>query len=217
MPGVSRGSRTPCPRAAWPGVYVGARLTLRPADRLDRVNQRLQLLGVMDVGGGQLHRQRHAVPIHQDVVLAARLAAVGRVGPGPFATPLGPHADAVDAGAAPIHSVQVTQPVEHHLVDGGPDATVPPPAQAAPAGDAAAEAQFQWEVAPAEPVAQDEQDAAQGGAIRDARRAAMRWERLRGEQRLDRLPQIVADGVLRGHPRAYAITLVHRKGGSAAQ
>ena len=85
----------------------------------------------------------------------------------------------------------------------GPDAERLPLAQAAPAGDAAAEAELLWQITPAQAVAQDEQDAAQRGAVRHARRSAVSCQGFGRQERLDRLPEIVADRVVAGHRRAY--------------
>ena len=86
----------------------------------------------------------------------------------------------------------------HH----GPDAEGLPLAQPAPAGDAAAVAKLLRQIAPPQAVAQDEQDAAECGAVTCPRRSTVAAEWFGREERLDGFPEIVADGVRAGHPRA---------------
>src|SRR3954454_700938 len=52
------------------------------ADRRHSVERLLEHDAVVDVGGREQDRQRDALPVHDEVALAARLAAVGRVRPG---------------------------------------------------------------------------------------------------------------------------------------
>jgi hypothetical protein len=92
----------------------------------------------MHVGGRELHGQRQAVSIHQEVVLAASFASISRVRASLLAAAFRSDADAVDAGAAPVDSIHSAQPIEHHLVHHRPDADGLPLAQTAPAGHAAA-------------------------------------------------------------------------------
>src|SRR5437588_2000040 len=136
------------------------------------------------------------------VVLATGFGSISRVGTSVLAAAFRTDTDAVDAGAAPVNGVQVAQPVEDHLVHHGPNAESLPVAQAAPAGDAAAVAQFLGQIAPPQAVAQDEQDAAECGAVTYPRRSTVVAEWFGREERVDRFPEIVADGVRAGHPRA---------------
>ncbi len=57
-----------------------ARTTARTCDGLHGIEHGLQHVGIRHVGGGQSDRQWQAVPVSQDVVLAARTPAVARVG-----------------------------------------------------------------------------------------------------------------------------------------
>ena len=81
---------------------------------------------------------------------AATLVAIGGIWPSVFAAALGSHADAVDAGPAPIDSLQVTKPVQYHLVQRLPNTELLPLAQPTPASHATAIAQLLGQVAPAE-------------------------------------------------------------------
>jgi hypothetical protein len=62
-----------------------SRLTKRAPDGRDGVDQRLQQLGVVDVGGGQRRRERDALPVDDQAVLRAALAPVRRVRAGRLA------------------------------------------------------------------------------------------------------------------------------------
>jgi hypothetical protein len=59
---------------AWPPT--------RALDRLDQLDQRLKELAVVVVGRRLPVRERCAPPVDQDVLLRARLAPIGRIGPG---------------------------------------------------------------------------------------------------------------------------------------
>jgi hypothetical protein len=113
-------------------VQLGRALAWAPrlpqwaADRLDRIDQQLQQLAVVHVGRGELHRQRHTLPIDEQMVFAAELATVSRVRPGVLTPALGTDAEAVQAGAAPIDRIEVAEPVQHDLVDGVPDTELLP-------------------------------------------------------------------------------------------
>jgi hypothetical protein len=178
------------------------RLAGRPADWPDRIDQRLQELRVVHVGGRELHRQGHTLPIHQEVVLATGFASICRVRASVLAAAFSTDADAVDAGTAPVNGVQVAQPVEDHLVHHGPDAEGLPVAQTAPAGNAATVAKLLGQITPSQALAQDEHDAAESGAVRYSRRTTVVAGWFGREERLDRLPEIVADGIRAGHRRA---------------
>src|SRR5262249_20172476 len=143
---------------------------------------------------------------------AAPLTAIGRVRARVLTAALGTDADAIDAGTAPIDGIQVTQPVQDDLVYCAPDAELLPLPQAAPAGHAAAVAELLRQIGPAQAVPQDEQDAAERGTVRNARRTAVVARRFGWEERKNRLPKVVADGVGAGHRRAYPAGHADRKG-----
>jgi hypothetical protein len=67
------------------------------------------------------------------------------------------------------------------------------------------------QIAPSQAVAQDEQDAPQGGAVTYPRRSAVAAGWFEREERLDRRPQIVADGVRVGHRRGITGSALDRK------
>jgi hypothetical protein len=59
-----------------------------PTNRWDGIDQRLKLLRVMDVGGGERGRERNALSIDDHVVLGAALAPIGRIRAGGLAPDL---------------------------------------------------------------------------------------------------------------------------------
>jgi hypothetical protein len=74
-----------------------------------------------------------------------------------------------------------------------PDAGRLPIAEAPPAGRAAPAAEFLGQQPPRAPGPEHEDDAAEGGAIRDAGAAASRLRGFFGQQRLDGFPEVVGD------------------------
>jgi hypothetical protein len=182
-----------------PGLTCGA------ANGPNRIDQRLEPPGVVHVGRQELHGQRHALPIHEDVVFGARLAAISRIRSRVLAAALGPHADAIQAGTAPVDQVQIASPVQDDLVHLAPDAPCLPLAQSPPAS-----------VLPlSKPTfcGRSRQRSPWPSTYRMPTRAA--WGGMRGgpavgragfgrQQRLNRGPEVAGDGVVRGHPAAYA-------------
>jgi hypothetical protein len=104
-------------------------------------------------------------------LLPALPRSTGR-GPGRLVAAFGSQAGAVEAGPRPVDGAEITQPVQQGAVHPGPDAQRLPLAQAPPAGHATAVPQLQRQVAPAQAMPQDEEDACQRRSIRDPRRAA---------------------------------------------
>jgi hypothetical protein len=127
---------------------------------------------------------------------------VGRAWPRVVTAALGANADAVHAGTAPVDRVQVAQPVEHGLVHRGPDTQLLPLAQTTPAAHAAAAAQVLREISPSQPMPQDEQDAAERGAVRRSRWSAEVAAWFGREKRFGCFPEILADGICAAHHRA---------------
>ena len=83
-------TRGPTVRRIVPLVRVQLRGPLagspqRPLDRLDRVEQRRQGQAIGVVGRAQAGREREALAVDQQMLLRARLAAIGRVRPGNLA------------------------------------------------------------------------------------------------------------------------------------
>ncbi|CAA9566969.1 MAG: hypothetical protein AVDCRST_MAG59-3117, partial [uncultured Thermomicrobiales bacterium] len=107
--------------------------------------------------------------------------------------PFGPHAETIEAGAAPVDRRLVAQPVQQLRVQPLPDPGLLPIPEPPPAGRPAAAAELHREQPPRAAGAQDEDDAGEGGAVGDAGRAALRLRRLRRQQRLDGFPKGVGN------------------------
>ena len=181
------------------GVQLGralagpARFAPRADDRRDRVDQGEQLGRIVGVGGREADGQRDAVAVHDQVVLGAGLAAVGRVRAGLLAPLLARTLRLSSARPAPVDGGLVAQPVQEPFVQLLPDAGRLPVAQPAPAGRAAAAAQLLGQQPPRAAGPEDEDDAGEGGAVRDAGAAALGLRRLLGQERFDGLPEVVGD------------------------
>jgi hypothetical protein len=119
------------------------------------------------------------VPRRLRIVRLCGGACRGRSGWGRSARPpFGPYTQRVLAGPAPVDGGLIAKPLQEPLVQLLPDASVLPVAQSPPAGPAAAAAHLFWQQAPRVAGAEDEHDAAEGGAVGDARAAALRLRRL---------------------------------------
>jgi hypothetical protein len=107
--------------------------------------------------------------------------------------PFGSHTHGVDAGARPIDGGRITEPIEQAGVQLLPDAGGLPVAQASPAGRAAPAAQFLRQQPPRASRPEDEDDASEGEALRDARTTTFRLRRVLGQQRFDGFPEGIGD------------------------
>src|SRR4051812_21095100 len=153
------------------------------ADRRHGVERLLQDDAVVDVGGREQDRQRDALPVHDEVALAARLAAVGRVRPGRGPAGLGGQARRVERAPAPVDQPGLAEPVEQRVVERLPDAGLLPIAQPAPAARPAAAAHLLREHLPRDAALEDEEDAGQRRAVLDRRAAALRAGREQGAEK----------------------------------
>src|SRR3954447_17058287 len=165
----------------------------RLADRRHGVERLLEHDAVVDVGGREQDRQRDALPVHDEVALAARLAAVGRVRPGRGPAGLGGQARRVERAPAPVDQPGLAEPVERRVVDPRPAAALLPVPEPSPAGHAGAAAHLLREHLPGDAALQHEQDAGQSGAVLDRRAAALRTWRARREERSEQGPEGVGN------------------------
>src|SRR5438105_10643510 len=83
-------------RAAWLGACGPTGLAGRSADWPDHIDQWREELRVVHIGGRELHGQGYALPIHQEVVLAAGFASISRVRASVLAATFRTHANAVE-------------------------------------------------------------------------------------------------------------------------
>lgn len=89
--------------------------------------------------------------------------------------------------------IRLRHVVEEHLVEAGEDPRRVPVPQSSPAGYATAISELVWKMFPADARLEDVQDAFQGSPIRHPGPAASGLRDFRWEQRLDQLPQFIAD------------------------
>jgi hypothetical protein len=89
--------------------------------------------------------------------------------------------------------VRLRHTVKEYLVQAGKNTRRVPVPQTSPAGHAAAVPELVWKVFPADARLEDVQDAVQGSPIRHPGPAASGLRDFRWEQRLDQLPQLIAD------------------------
>ena len=118
------------------------------------------------------------------------------VGFGPVSSPLRfAHADAVHRGPRPVQQAAPPEPVEHQPVQPLPQPDPLPLAQPSPAGHPRPAAQLPRKRVPADPGAQHEHHPRQHRPARHPRTTgppSPRWRPGR-DQRLDQLPQLIAD------------------------
>src|SRR3954471_13358154 len=202
-PGDARDDAAPAAGAAAAGVVVGLvgvqlprpppGTAARLADRRHGVECLLQDDTVVDVGGREQDRQGDALPVHDEVPLAARLAAVGRVRPGRGPAGLGGQARRVERAPAPVDQPGLAEPVEQRVVERLPDAGLLPIAEPAPAAHPAAAAHLLREHLPGDAALEDEEDAGQRRAILDRRTAAFRAWRMGRKQGAEEGPEGVGN------------------------
>src|SRR5215217_2161097 len=185
------------------GVRLGRaapRTAARLADRRHGVERLLQHGAVVDVGGREQDRQGDALPVHHQVALGARLAAVGRVRAGGGPARLGGQARRVQGAPAPVDRPGAAEPVEQGLVERPPDAGPLPVAQPPPATHPAAAAHLPRQHLPGDAALEHEQDAGQRRAILDRRTAALRARPMGREQGAEEGPERVGNEGCRHAP-----------------
>ena len=116
------------------------------------------------------------------------------VGFGPvWCPPFGPDTEPIQARSAPVDGGLIPHPVQPRRVPSCPDSSVLPIPQPSPARGPAAAAQRPRQQAPGTTGAQNEDDASEGGTIRDARTTALGLWRLLWQQRFDGFPKVIGD------------------------
>ncbi len=135
---------------------------------------------VVPVGAGEADRQRNALSITDQMPFAPALGAVGGVRTGLRPATHRTHRTTVHDRAGPIDVAVAREPIQKREVHQVPDAFLLPIAQASPTRHARTAAQFLRQHLPRNPAAQDEQDASEAGAVRDARPSAIRSRRRNG-------------------------------------
>jgi hypothetical protein len=153
------------------------------------------------VGSGEADGERDAIAIHDEMVFGARLASVGRVAPGRFRPPFGPHAQEINAGPAPVDRRRITQPVEERLVQPHPDPSCQSIAHTPPTRRPAPAAELLGQQPPWAPRPQEEGEAPERGSVGKALSSTFGLGRLLGQQRLDGFPQGVEEKACGVHGR----------------
>jgi hypothetical protein len=142
----------------------------------------------MHVGAGDLHHEWQSALINDEVVLAAKFAAVGGIAAGKRAAVGGWHAGRVDTGAFPMDLVVLAHSVQHGLVQALPNAGLLPAAESPSTSHAQAAAKLLRQIFPGNTRLQYKQDASQCRAIAEPWPAALgRW-RPGWQERLDEIP-----------------------------
>ena len=140
-------------------VGLAARAPALASDRRDALDQVEQLRDVVAVRPRQARRERDALRLDQQVVLAAQLGAIYRAFPGLLAPVAGPHAGAVDHGPLPGESPLGLQLREDVAPQPAPDTPRVPLQQPAAAGVTRREVARRGEVLPRHAGLEDEDDA----------------------------------------------------------
>jgi hypothetical protein len=154
---------------------------------------------VVGVGSPEAGCQPDAGGLPHKVVLGGGLAAVDRVPPRLLAALLARTLRL--STLARDQSIAAASPnqIEDNLVEPLPHACFLPIAQPPSAGCAAAASECIGHVPPGTPRPQDEDDATQRGAIRDAGTATFGLGRFLGQQGFDGLPEVVRNKGCRVH------------------
>ena len=183
------GGRRPCPRGACGGgIGGGARLGRRPGQ---------QPASCCRGGWRRSARSRAACPGHRRGDGAWFPGRPRSVGFGPIFVagderPFCGDRGAVDRRPAPIELVRRGQPLEERPVQIAQHARRMPVPQPTPAGHARTAEALARQHRPRNARAQHEHDALERPSVVAARTPALRLRRLRGQQRRDRRPQLVA-------------------------
>jgi hypothetical protein len=177
-------------------LRLPARSPALASDRRDALDQVEQLRDVVAVSAHQTHRERDALLLHQQVVLASQLGAIHWAFPGLLAAVPGPDAGAVNHGPLPRQSPLGLKLREDVLPQPAPDAPRVPLQQPAAAGVPRREVARRGEVLPRHAGLEDEDDAghhrARVGRLSPGVLNVAPLLRLR-QQRLDALPQSVGE------------------------
>ena len=128
-------------------------------------DQREKMLDVRSVCGGHFDLKRNALPVGDDVMLAAGFPPIGRVWSSVFTSSYSPHRAAVGCGVAPINAGRRVDLGQKNLVQPLEDSCFLPIAQATPASHTAPAAHLLRQHLPGNARLQDKDDSCKGGSI----------------------------------------------------
>ena len=153
--------------------------------RRNRIDQRQGLLRVVPIRAGQTHGERHASPVANQMALAPALRPIGGIRTSMVTTMHCADGTAVHDRSRPINLILSSEPIQQREVNEIPRARSLPIAQAAPTRHPRTALEFLREHLPRDAAAEDEQNAGQTRAIRNARPSALRPTWCSGQERFD--------------------------------
>ena len=151
----------------------------------NRIDQGQGFLRVVPIRAGQAHGERDALSITDQMPFASTLGAVGRIGTRLRAAMHRAHRATIDHRPRPIDLILSSEPIQQREVNEIPHARSLPIAQAAPTRHPRTALEFLREHLPRDAAAEDEQNAGQTRAIRNARPSALRPTWCSGQERFD--------------------------------
>ena len=163
----------------------------RALQRGNRIHQRQGFLRVVPVRPGYAHCERHASPVTDQMALAPALGPIGRIRTGLITAVHRSDGTTVHDRSRPINLVVACEPIQEREVDQIPHPRQLPIAQAPPARHPRPAPEFLREHLPGNTAAQDEDNAGEARAIRNARSPTL-WPSWKNRQeRFDKIPQRV--------------------------
>ena len=149
------------------------------------IDQRQGFLRVVPIRAGQTYGERHAAPVANQMTLAPVLGPIGRVRTSLATAMHGADGTTVHDRSRPINLIISSEPIQQREVHEIPHARSLPIAQAAPTRHPRTALEFLRQHLPRDAAAEDEQNAGQTRAIRNARPSAPRPTWCSGQERFD--------------------------------
>ena len=131
-------------------------------------------LRVVPVRAGQADRERHTLPIADQMALAPEFGPIGRIRPSVIAAVHGADGTTVHDRSRPVNLIISSEPIQQREVNEIPHARALPIAQAAPTRHPRTALEFLREHLPRDAAAEGAQNAGQTSAIRNLQPSALR-------------------------------------------
>ena len=157
--------------------------------RGNRIDQRQGFLRVVPIRAGQTHGERHASPVANQMALAPALGPIGGIRTSLVTAMHRADGTTVHDRSRPINLIVSSEPIQQREVNEIPHARSLPIAQAAPTRHPRPAPEFLREHLPRNAAAEDEQNAGETRAIRNARPSAFRPTWWSWQERFDKIPQ----------------------------